>query len=95
MLITLKVMLHGTINNDDFQRNTALQHCCYIGLNGCNIVSTFEPCVALKIVVSSRVTSPLGLERLNQLSVSAYQTKPSSYVIRKDKTNFWRNHIIM
>ena len=23
----LKVMLHGTICNDDFQRNTALQHC--------------------------------------------------------------------
>ena len=24
----LKVMLHKTIRNDDFQRNTALQHYC-------------------------------------------------------------------
>ena len=38
--------------------------------------------------LSSRVTSPLGLKGLNQLSMSAYQTKPSSHVIRKDKTIF-------
>ena len=34
----LKVMLHGTIRNDDFQSNAALQHCCDIVSNGCNIV---------------------------------------------------------
>ena len=34
----LKVMLHGTFRNDNFQRNTALQHCCYIASNGCNAV---------------------------------------------------------
>ena len=26
-LKSLKLMLHETIRNDDFQRNTALQHC--------------------------------------------------------------------
>ena len=31
-------MLHGTIRNDDFKRNTALQHCYFIVSNGCNIV---------------------------------------------------------
>ena len=35
-----KVMLHETIRNDDFLRNTALQHCCDIVLNGYNIVPT-------------------------------------------------------
>ena len=44
---SLKVILHETIRNDDFKRNTALQHCCDIVLNGCNIVPTLEPCVAL------------------------------------------------
>ena len=24
----IKVVLHGTIRNDDFKRETALQHCC-------------------------------------------------------------------
>ena len=34
MLITLKVMLHGTIRNDDFKCNTALQHFCDTVSNG-------------------------------------------------------------
>ena len=52
--VGLKVMLHGTICNDDFQRKTALQHCCDIVSNGCNIVPTLQRCVALKIVVANR-----------------------------------------
>ena len=49
-------MLHGTICNDDFQRKTALQHCCDFVSNGCNIVPTLQgcTCVALKIVVANR-----------------------------------------
>ena len=47
-------MLHGTICKDDFQRKTALQHCCDIASNGCNIVPTLQRCVALKIVVANR-----------------------------------------
>ena len=47
-------MLQGTICNDDFQRKTALQHCCDIVLNGCNIVATLQCCVALEIVVANR-----------------------------------------
>ena len=50
----LKVMLHETIRNDDFQRNTALQHCCNIVSNGYNIVPVLQRCVALKIVVANR-----------------------------------------
>ena len=34
------LMLHGTIGNDDLKRNAALQHCCDIISNGCNIVPT-------------------------------------------------------
>ena len=50
----VKVMFHGTFRNDNFQRTTALQHCCYIASNGCNIVPTLQRCVALKIVVANR-----------------------------------------
>ena len=35
--VSVKVMLPWTIRNDDFNRNTALQHCCDIVLNGYNI----------------------------------------------------------
>ena len=53
---SLKVMLHGTIiRNNDFSRNTALQHCCDIVSNGCHIVATLQPFVALKIVVPNRL----------------------------------------
>ena len=55
-------MLHETIRNDDFLRNTALQNdCCDIVSNGYNIVPTLQRCVAVKIVVAnrSRVTSPI------------------------------------
>ena len=54
LLYNLKVMLHETIRNDDFQRNTALQHCCDIVSNGYNIVTALQRCVALKIVVANR-----------------------------------------
>ena len=47
-------MLHETIRNSDFKRNTALQHCYDIDWNSCNIVPTLQRCVALKIVVTNR-----------------------------------------
>ena len=50
----LKVMLHETIRNDDFQRNTALQHCCNVVSNGYNIVPTLQRRVALQIFVANR-----------------------------------------
>ena len=50
----IKVTFHETIRNDDFQRNTVLQHCCDIVSNGYNIVPTLQLCVALKIVVANR-----------------------------------------
>ena len=48
-------MLHETIRNDDFYRNTELQHCCDIVSNGYNIVPTLQRCAALKIVVAKRL----------------------------------------
>ena len=58
----ITVMFHETIGNDDFKRNTVLQHCCDIVSNGYNIVPALQRCVALKVDVceSSSVTSPLG-----------------------------------
>ena len=51
----ITVMLHETIrNDDDLERNTALQHCYGIVSNGSNIVPTLQRCVALKIVVANR-----------------------------------------
>ena len=54
-LKSLKLMLHETIRNDDFQRNTALQHCCNIVSNGDNIVPTLQRCVTQRIVVANRL----------------------------------------
>ena len=51
---SFKVMLHETIRNDDFKRNTALQHCCDIFSNSYNIVPTLQRWVALKIVLANR-----------------------------------------
>ena len=55
LFLPLKVMLHETIRNDDFYRNTAFQHCCDVVSNGYNLVQTLQRrCVALKIVVVNR-----------------------------------------
>ena len=51
---SLEAMLHETISNDDFHRNTASQHCCHIVSNGYNIAPALQPCLALKIVVANR-----------------------------------------
>ena len=42
------------ILHDDFQRSTALQHCCDIVSNGYNIAPKLHLCVARKIVVENR-----------------------------------------
>ena len=47
-------MLNGTIRNNDFSRNTALQHCRDIVSNGYNIGVALQRCVSLKIVVANR-----------------------------------------
>ena len=49
-----KLMLHGTICNNDFQRNTALRHCCNILLNDRNIVPILQRFIAQNIVVANR-----------------------------------------
>ena len=52
--VDLIKVIHETIRNDDFQRNTALQHCCDIVSNGYNIVPSLQLCVVLIIVVANR-----------------------------------------
>ena len=47
-------MLHETIRKDDFQRNTALQHCCDIVSKSYNGVPPLQRWVALKIDVANR-----------------------------------------
>ena len=49
-----KVMLHWTIRNDYFKRNTALQCCNIIGSTGNNVATMLQSCVALKIVLANR-----------------------------------------
>ena len=48
-------MLHGTFPSSNIWSNVALQHCCDIVSNGCNIVPTLQRCVALKIIVANRL----------------------------------------
>ena len=52
--VYFKVMLYETIRNDDFWRNTALQHCFEFVSSGYNIVSAFA---ALWFVKNSRCES--------------------------------------
>ena len=48
-------MLHETIRNDDFKRNTAMQ--CWNNLVTIrkNVAKMLQRCVALKIVVANRL----------------------------------------
>ena len=55
-VLALKVMLHETIRNDDFYRNTALQHCCHIVWNGYNIVPTLLRCVATTTATTAKTS---------------------------------------
>ena len=45
-------MLHETIRNDDFQRNTALQRWNNVVTIRNNVAAMLQRCVALKIVQS-------------------------------------------
>ena len=47
-------MLHETTRNNDFLRNTAVQHCFNMVWNGYNTVSTEQHSDPLKIVVANR-----------------------------------------
>ena len=49
-----KVMLHETIRNDYFKRNTALHCCNIIGSTGNCVATMLQSCVALKIVPANR-----------------------------------------
>ena len=48
-------MLHRTIRNDDFWRNTELQCWNNVVTIRNNVVTMSERCVALKIVVANRL----------------------------------------
>ena len=51
----LKVMLHGSIRNDDFYRNTALQCWNNVVTIRNNVATMLQRCAALKIVVANRL----------------------------------------
>ena len=53
-LASFKVMLHETICNDDFLRNTALQCWNNVVTIRNNVATMLQRCVALKIVVANR-----------------------------------------
>ena len=52
---SLKVMLPGTIRNDDFQRNPALQCWNNIVTIENNVATMLQRCVSLKIVVADHL----------------------------------------
>ena len=47
------MMLQEKIRNDDFKRNTALQHCCDIVSNSYNTGPALLRCGGLKVVVAN------------------------------------------
>ena len=51
----VKMMLHETIRNDYFQRNTALQCWNNVVTIGNNVAAMLPRCIALKIVVANRL----------------------------------------
>ena len=51
----LKMMLHGKIRNDDFERNISLQCCNNVVTIRNNVATMLQRCVALKIVVANRL----------------------------------------
>ena len=50
---SLTVMLHGTIRNDDFLRNTAMQYWNNVTTIRNDVTTMMQRCVALKIVVAN------------------------------------------
>ena len=50
----IKVMLHITIRNDDFYRNTPLQYWNNVTTIRNNVATMMQRCLALKIVVANR-----------------------------------------
>ena len=47
----LKVMLQDTIRNDDFWRNTGLQHCCDIDSSSCSLAATLCYAINLSLIL--------------------------------------------
>ena len=51
----IKVILRGTIRNDNFLRNTTLQYWNNVATIRNNVATMMQRCVALKIVLASRL----------------------------------------
>ena len=49
------MMLHGTIRNDDFERNISLQCWNNVVTIRNNVAAMLQRCVGLKIVVANRL----------------------------------------
>ena len=70
--ITLKVILHGTIRNDDFYRNTELQ--CWNNVVTIRNNAATLCCAKNRLCKSSRVTSPLQAAQLSHDHIKAFST---------------------
>ena len=77
---SFKAMLEGTIRNDDFERNTALQH-CFKWLQHCSNIATLCCRAKNRCCESSRVSSPLRRSR----AVTAKNVQKK----RRAKLLFW------
>ena len=67
------MMLQEKIRDDDFQRNTALQHCCDIVSNGQNTGPALLRCGGLKVAVANHPVSVIS----PQATTKATATKTS------------------
>ena len=79
VLETSITVLHGTIRNDDFLRNTARQCWNNVVTIRNNVATMLQRCVALKVVVANRLAclSPL----------SNWTTATATRVLHKQQTN--------
>ena len=69
---SVTLMLHETIRNDDFKRNTALQHCCDIVSNGCNTGTTLQCSDALLRYKSSLWIVPCNITLRQECRILPY-----------------------
>ena len=75
-----KVMLHGTIRNDDVWRNTALQYWNNVAAIRNNVATMMQRCVVLKIVVvKHHLNLPINSPNENAANTIEPDTAAASY----------------
>ena len=90
----LKVMLHETIRNDDFQRNTALQH-CFEQLQHCSSMATrIVPCNIILKTTIGLISKKATLHVQHTFFVHFFAVVLHNYNVKLPETSqlhvFWR-----